>query len=191
MGQVKSNIYVSHQKMATTHPRETDKRGRTYGWRRSDCRAASHHAPPSHVLSWSLCLEKEVATEDFRFLCVGWFITSSGPQNSRRRNLRGQLNKKAALVALSQVQTADHIHLGSTRETLSSGAKVCKALPGTLTLLTRVYKALSWAPYFRHCLIQVWMVQSLRYQQLGLCRNLNKTQDEIILNLLNVKSLKC
>lgn len=60
---------------------------------------------------------------------------------------------------------------------------------GTLTLLTMVYKALSCAPYFRHCLIQVWMVQSLRYQQLGLCRNLNKTQEETILVLsLNIKT---
>lgn len=41
-----------------------------------------------------------------------------------------------------------------------------------LTLFCIVYKALSWALYFKHCLIQLWMVQSLKYQEFGLCRNL-------------------
>lgn len=78
------------------------------------------------------------------------------------RNLRRPLREwlLVLLFATSEVQTAGHIHPGSSA--------------AHLTLFTRVYKALSCAPYFRHCLIQLWMVQSLRYQQLGLCRNLIK-----------------
>lgn len=40
------------------------------------------------------------------------------------------------------------------------------------TLFFRVYRALSRAPYLRHCRNQLWTVQSRRYQQFGLWRNL-------------------
>lgn len=49
------------------------------------------------------------------------------------------------------------------------------------TLFLSVYRAFSLAPYFRHCLIQLWMVQSLRYQQFGLWRNLQGFKRKSIL----------
>lgn len=42
------------------------------------------------------------------------------------------------------------------------------------TLFFSVCRALSFAPYFRHWRIQLWTVQSRRYQQFGLWRNLQK-----------------
>lgn len=111
-----------------------------------------------------------------RFYCfICWVVYNQlRSTNSMTRNLRGDLNRKVVSGG-TVTGTNSRSHTLRTHMGKHSPYEPMHTRDGQvpLTLLTSVYKALSCAPYFRHCLIQVWMVQSLRYQQLGLCRNLN------------------